>query len=58
MFNFPFVDDSPEYKKDANDFLAEIKTGKYDVYTSEYVAQERRDGYKCSRSLPNTVSKF
>ncbi|MDR3170898.1 MAG: hypothetical protein LBU17_04625 [Treponema sp.] len=32
IFNFPFVDDSPQYKKDAQDFLAEIKTGKREGY--------------------------
>jgi predicted nucleic acid-binding protein len=40
MFNFPFVDDAPQYKADTLNLFAEIKAGKYKPYTSEYVVME------------------
>jgi hypothetical protein len=40
MFNFPFVDDAPQYKADTLKLFAEIKAGKFRPYTSEYVTRE------------------
>ena len=40
IFNFPFVDDAPQYKSDTLKLFAEIKAGKYKAFTSEYVMQE------------------
>ena len=43
IFNFPFVDDAPQYKADALQLFAEIKAGKFKAYTSEYVILELDD---------------
>ena len=40
IFNFPFVDDAPQYKADTIKLFEEIKVGKFKPYTSEYVIQE------------------
>jgi rRNA-processing protein FCF1 len=40
MFNFPFVDDAPQYRADTRKLFDEIKAGKFEPYTSEYVVQE------------------
>ncbi|MDR2728800.1 MAG: hypothetical protein LBB56_06675 [Chitinispirillales bacterium] len=40
IFNFPFVDDSPQYRTDTLRLFAEIKTGKFRAFTSEYVTRE------------------
>jgi predicted nucleic acid-binding protein len=40
IFNFPFVDDAPQYKTDTLRLFAEIKAGKFKPYTSEYVTAE------------------
>ena len=40
IFNFPFVDDAPQYKSDTLKLFAEIKAGKFKPFTSEYVIQE------------------
>jgi len=40
IFNFPFVDDAPQYRADALRLFAEIKAGKFRPFTSEYVALE------------------
>ncbi|GHU46731.1 hypothetical protein FACS1894200_00900 [Spirochaetia bacterium] len=40
MFNFPFSDDSPQYKADTLKLFNEIKTGRFEPYTSEYVIDE------------------
>jgi predicted nucleic acid-binding protein len=40
MFNFPFVDDAPQYKADTLRLFEEIKAGKFQAFTSEYVIQE------------------
>ena len=40
IFNFPFVDDAPQYRADTLKLFAEIKTGKFLPFTSEYVMQE------------------
>jgi rRNA-processing protein FCF1 len=40
MFNFPFADDAPQYTADTNRLFAEIKAGKFEPYTSEYVIEE------------------
>jgi hypothetical protein len=43
MFNFPFADDAPQYKADTLKFFAEIKAGKFQPFTSEYVLDELED---------------
>jgi len=40
MFNFPFVDDAPQYRADTLRLFAEIKAGKFKPYTSVYVTRE------------------
>jgi rRNA-processing protein FCF1 len=40
IFNFPFVDDAPQYRDDTRRLFAEIKAGKFEPYTSEYVVRE------------------
>jgi len=40
IFNFPFVDDSPQYKADTLRLFEEIKAGKFRPFTSEYVIKE------------------
>jgi rRNA-processing protein FCF1 len=40
IFNFPYADDAPQYKADTLDLFAEIKAGKFEPYTSEYVIRE------------------
>jgi predicted nucleic acid-binding protein len=40
IFNFPFADDSPQYRADTLRLLAEIKAGKFKPFTSEYVTRE------------------
>jgi predicted nucleic acid-binding protein len=40
IFNFPFVDDAPQYKADALRLFEEIKDGKFQAFTSEYVVEE------------------
>ena len=40
IFNFPFVDDAPQYRADTLKLFEEIKTGKFRPFTSEYVIQE------------------
>jgi hypothetical protein len=40
MFNFPFVDDAPQYRADTLALFAKIKEGKFIPYTSEYVVGE------------------
>ena len=40
IFNFPFVDDAPQYKADTIRLFEEIRAGKFKPYTSEYVIQE------------------
>ena len=40
IFNFPFVDDAPQYKADVLKLFAEIKDGKYKPFTSQYVIDE------------------
>jgi predicted nucleic acid-binding protein len=43
IFNFPFADDSPQYKADTLRLFAEIKAGKFKPFTSEYVLDELED---------------
>ncbi len=40
IFNFPFADDSPQYKADTLQLFEEIKAGKFKPFTSEYVVDE------------------
>jgi predicted nucleic acid-binding protein len=40
IFNFPFADDAPHYKADTLRLFTEIKGGKFQPFTSEYVTQE------------------
>jgi rRNA-processing protein FCF1 len=43
MFNFPFADDSPQYKADTLQLFNEIRAGHFKPYTSEYVIDELND---------------
>lgn len=43
IFNFPFVDDAPQYKADTLRLFEEIKAGKFQPFTSEYVLDELED---------------
>ena len=40
IFNFPFADDSPQYKEDTLRLFMEIRAGKFRPFTSEYVVRE------------------
>ena len=40
IFNFPFADDAPQYQADTKRLFAEVKSGKFRPFTSEYVTQE------------------
>jgi predicted nucleic acid-binding protein len=40
IFNFPFADDASQYQADTLRLFEEIKTGKFQPFTSEYVARE------------------
>jgi hypothetical protein len=40
MFNFPFADDSPQYKADTLRLFEEIKSGRFEPYTSSYAIEE------------------
>ena len=40
IFNFPFADDAPQYRADTKRLFAEIKAGKFQPFTSEYVTRE------------------
>ncbi|MCL2293663.1 MAG: hypothetical protein FWC36_02190 [Spirochaetes bacterium] len=40
IFNFPFVDDAPQYRADTLKLFEEIKAGKFQPFTSQYVIQE------------------
>jgi predicted nucleic acid-binding protein len=40
IFNFPFVDDAPQYRADTLKLFVEIKAGKFRPYTSEFVTRE------------------
>jgi predicted nucleic acid-binding protein len=43
IFNFPFVDDAPQYKADTLQLFEEIRTGKFKAFTSKYVVEELED---------------
>jgi predicted nucleic acid-binding protein len=43
IFNFPFANDAPQYQADTLKLFAEIKAGKFEAFTSEYVIQELED---------------
>ena len=59
VFNFMFVDDSPEKKKDTIKLFDEITQKKYLPYTSEYVLQElsRADEQKKIQML-NLIEQY
>jgi len=40
IFNFPFAEDAPQYQADTRRLFAEVKSGKFQPFTSEYVTQE------------------
>jgi hypothetical protein len=40
IFNFPFVDDAPQYRVDTLRLFEEIRAGKFEPYTSIYVTDE------------------
>jgi rRNA-processing protein FCF1 len=40
LFSFYFSDDSPEKRCDTIKLFEEIKEGRYDPYTSQYVVEE------------------
>ncbi len=43
IFNFPFADDAPQYKADTLRLFEEIRAGKFNAFTSEYVMDELED---------------
>lgn len=43
IFNFPFVNDAPQYQAEAKKLFEEIKAGKFQPFTSGYVIQELED---------------
>jgi len=40
IFNFPFVDDAPQYRADTLKLFDEIRAGRFKPYTSKYVIDE------------------
>lgn len=40
IFNFPFANDAPQYQAEAKKLFEEIKAGKFQPFTSEYVLDE------------------
>jgi rRNA-processing protein FCF1 len=40
VFNFPFADDAPQYRADTLRLFDEIKAGKFEPFTSQYVIEE------------------
>ncbi|MFP3041494.1 hypothetical protein LQZ19_06685 [Treponema primitia] len=40
MFNFPFADDSPQYRDDTRRLFEEIKVGRFQPFTSAYATGE------------------
>ena len=55
IFNFPFVDDSPQYRADTLRLFEEIKAGKFCPYTSEYVVRELNDTRNEEKRLKMTA---
>jgi predicted nucleic acid-binding protein len=51
MFNFPFADDAPQYRDDTRRLFAEIKAGKFEPYTSEYVLDELNSASESKRLM-------
>jgi predicted nucleic acid-binding protein len=52
IFNFPFAGDAPQYQADTKRLFAEIKAGKFQPYTSDYVTREleiTKDAEKLSK---------
>jgi predicted nucleic acid-binding protein len=43
VFNFVFADDAPDKRRDTLKLFEEIKQGKYEPYTSQYVIEELND---------------
>jgi predicted nucleic acid-binding protein len=43
IFNFPFVDDAPQYKADTLQLFEKIRDGTFKAFTSEYVKGELED---------------
>ena len=43
IFNFPFASDAPQYKAEVLCLFEEIKAGKFQPFTSEYVLDELED---------------
>ncbi|MDR3056617.1 MAG: hypothetical protein LBU84_00570 [Prevotella sp.] len=43
LFNFPFVDDAPQYRADTEQVWEAIRAGKFTPYTSTYTSQELED---------------
>jgi rRNA-processing protein FCF1 len=40
VFNFPFADDAPQYRADTLRLFDQIKAGKFEPFTSQYVIEE------------------
>ena len=57
IFNFPFSDDAPQYRADTLRLFDEIKAGKFQPYTSEYVIREL-DTTKNSEKLAKMKALF
>jgi predicted nucleic acid-binding protein len=49
VFNFVFSDDAPDKRQDTLKFFVEIKEGKYEPYTSDYVIQELEQASELKR---------
>jgi predicted nucleic acid-binding protein len=51
VFNFVFADDAPEKRQNTIKLFEEIKAGKYEPYTSQYVVEELERASKQKRAL-------
>ena len=59
IFNFPFVDDAPQYRADTLKLFEEIRAGKFIPFTSGYVVDELEAAKDISREdRLNLIKKY
>ena len=59
IFNFLFADDAPDKKQDALKLFEEIRQGKYQPYTSDFVVSELQDAQEPKRSaMIDLITKY
>ena len=59
VFNFVFADDAPDKKADTLKLFKEIKAGKFEPYTSEYVTDELKKAQQPKRdNMLNLIIEY